>query len=201
MHVDVAVAGAGPAGIACARTLLAERPELKVLLLEAGRVYRRRPCPVDRGFHCTGCAGVCNVISGFGGSMHYGDGAKLSQLPSGRRLTGHLGGLRADELCQRAYGWLTAPLAVPPVLVGQAVSPRAVAAFAADGLAIREYPVAVLSESDLRTVIEALHAELDGRVILWHGSELTGAEPDPAGLRLTVRNIAGTREVTAGPLR
>ncbi|EFG03972.1 hypothetical protein [Streptomyces clavuligerus] len=200
MHVDVAVAGAGPAGLACARTLLNEQPGLRVLLLEAGRAYRRRPCPVDCGFHCTGCAGVCNVISGFGGSMHYGDGAKLSQLPSGRRLTDHLGGLRADELCQQAYGWLTGALTVPPVLVGQAVSPGAVAAFAADGLALREYPVAVLSESGLRTVIESLHTELDGRAILWHGSELTGAELDRAGMRLTVRNVAGVRQVTAGRL-
>lgn len=103
MHKNVVIAGAGPAGLACARAIVSERPDLDVLLLEAGRPYQRRPRPVDRGFKCTGCGGVCNVISGFGGSMHYGDGAKLSQPPSGRRLVDHFGTARAEELCAIAF--------------------------------------------------------------------------------------------------
>jgi uncharacterized FAD-dependent dehydrogenase len=173
---------------------------LDVLLLEAGRPYRRRPCPVDRGFACTGCAGVCNVVSGFGGSMHYGDGAKLSLLPSGRRLIPHLGEERAHELCATAFEWLTAPLHAEPVLLGEHLSQGALSAFAANKLQIREYPVAVLGESDLRAVIDGWHADLAPALELWHTAELVDAEPHPDGLLLTVSTSHGQRQLTADHL-
>lgn len=150
---------------------------------------------MDKGFSCTGCGGVCNVVSGFGGSMHYGDGAKLSLLPSGRRLVGHLGDDRAQALCTTAVEWLTEPLATRPHLLGQGLSPAAVGAFEANSLRIREYPVAVLGESDLRRVIEGWHDLLAPAVDLWHLSELTGAEPDGTGLRLQVRTGDGVRQL------
>ncbi|MFE3452808.1 hypothetical protein ACFXJ8_28170 [Nonomuraea sp. NPDC059194] len=198
--MNVVIAGTGPAGLACARAILAERPDLRVLLLEAGRPYRRRPCPVDRGLRCTGCAGVCNVVSGFGGSMHYGDGAKLSLLPSGRRLVPHLGEERTHELCATAFEWLTAPLAIKPTLQGEHLSEGALSAFAANQLQIREYPVAILGESDLRAVIEGWHGDLEPVLDLWHTAELTAAEPYGNGLRLTVRTARREQYLTADHL-
>lgn len=213
MHKHVVIAGAGPAGLAAAHTIVSRRPDFEVLLLEAGRPYRRRPCPVDKGFACTGCGGVCNVISGFGGSMHYGDGAKLSKLPSGRRLIDHIGGDRAEDLCTTAFDWLTAPLDTPPPLLGRDLSLQARSAFAAHDLSIREYPVAVLGESDLGKIIEGLHDQLAPRLDLWHSSELVGAQYLGTALRLTVRAhhtvqhidadhlvlATGRRGVTAAP--
>lgn len=195
MQQHVVIAGAGPAGLAAAHTIVTARPRLNVLLLEAGRPFRRRPCPVDKGFGCTGCGGICNVISGFGGSMHYGDGAKLSLLPSGRRLIDHLGPDRAEQLCTAAFDWLTSPLAARPPLLGQDLSAKALNAFAAHHLSIREYPVAVLGESDLQRIIEGLHDELAPRLQLWHGSELTAAQPRGSGLGLTVSTREGARQI------
>ncbi len=200
MHVNVVIAGAGPAGLACARQLQRERPELEVLVLEAGRPYRRRPCPVDRGRACTGCAGICNVVSGFGGSMHWGDGVKLSLLPSGRRLVPHLGEAEALRLCQEAFGWLTSHLHRAPALLGQDLSQRAVDAFARHQLQIREYPVAVLGESDLRAVIENTYDQLSATVRIWHTSELLDAVPDGQGLKLSVSTSEGERPVSADHL-
>jgi uncharacterized FAD-dependent dehydrogenase len=196
----VVIAGAGPGGLACARALTKHRPNLKVLLLEAGRAYRRRPCPVDKGFACTGCAGICNVVSGFGGSMHYGDGAKLSLLPSGRRLIDHFSAATAQDLCSTAYAWLTEPLATAPQLLGQHLTDRAIDAFDANSLAIREYPVAVLGESDLGRVITGLHDHLDGAVTIRHTAELAAAEPDGTGLLLTVRSGHALQRLRAGHL-
>ncbi|MDH6575118.1 hypothetical protein [Kitasatospora sp. MAP5-34] len=156
MHKHVVITGAGPAGLACARAIASTNPGMDILLLEAGRPYRHRPCPVDRGFKCTGCGGVCNVVSGFGGSMHYGDGAKLSLLPSGRRLVPHLGVDRARELCDTAFAWLIESLPTKPPLLGERLTDRAIDAFSSHHLRIREYPVAVLGESDLRTLIELI---------------------------------------------
>ncbi|MFH9820231.1 FAD-binding protein [Streptomyces sp. NPDC017230] len=194
---DVVIAGAGPAGLACAHTLQDRAPHLRVLLLEAGRAFRRRPCPVDRGLRCTGCGGVCNVISGFGGSMHYGDGAKLSLLPSGRRLIPHLGASVAHKLCADAYAWLTSALPQPPVLAGESLSGHAVSAFDAHGLSIREYPVAVLGEQDLGQVIEACNEGL--RAQCWYLSELAEAQPRVGGgMVVKVATRHGVKEVHAG---
>lgn len=202
-YFDVAIAGAGPAGLACAHAISAAAPTARLLLLEAGRPLRRRPCPVDRGRACTGCAGICNVVSGFGGSMHYGDGVKLSLLPSGRRLVPHLGGPEAAEAwCQQAFAWLTGPLDSAPPLVGEDLSPWAVEAFAADELAIRSYPVAVLGESQLRQILIGLHAELGPAVHLRHDAELTTAAAAAADgvVDLRVRTRVGVSVVRAGNL-
>ncbi|MBV9024277.1 MAG: DNA polymerase subunit beta [Streptomycetaceae bacterium] len=196
-YYNVVIAGVGPAGLACAHTLQARAPHLRVLLLEAGRAFCRRPCPVDRGLRCTGCGGVCNVISGFGGSMHYGDGAKLSLLPSGRRLITHFGEAAAQRLCADAYAWLTSALPQPPVLAGEYLSGRAVSAFDAYGLSIREYPVAVLGERDLGRVIEACHDGLSTEC--WYLSELIEAQPrDGGGMVVKVATHDGVKEAHAG---
>ncbi len=193
-YFDVVIAGAGPAGLACAAELQQQAPHLRVLVAEAGRSYRRRPCPVDRGFSCTGCGGICNVISGFGGSMHYGDGAKLSLLPSGRRLIDLFGKAEAQALCHDAYAWLTAPLEPSPTLSGQDLSTQVVDAFAHHGLMVREYPVAVLGESDLAQVIEYCFTSATAQIR--HQSELTAIAP----MRATTDRIDGHHRSCQAPV-
>jgi uncharacterized FAD-dependent dehydrogenase len=187
VNFDIVIAGAGPAGISCAQTIKLANPEADVLLLEAGRSYEHRPCPVDKGFQCTGCAGICNVISGFGGCMHYGDGVKLSLLPSGRRLIDLFGETRAHELCDLAFNFLVQDLSSRPVLQGKGLSHEAVDAFSLRGLAIREYPVAVLAESDLSALIRGAHRRTTEHITLWEGAELSGADRTTEGFALQVR--------------
>src|SRR5690242_10259100 len=88
---DILIVGAGPAGLSTALALSARSFHGKITILELGHHHKQRFCPVDHNLTCKGCGGVCNVISGFGGSMHYGDGIKLSRFPSGRRLSDHIG--------------------------------------------------------------------------------------------------------------
>lgn len=94
--MSVVIIGAGPTGIATAISLLDQGYSGPITLVEQGRILQRRICPVDRGNICSGCGGTCNVLSGIGGGIHYGDSVKLSQLPAGRRL-GDLWGARADS--------------------------------------------------------------------------------------------------------
>ncbi len=88
--LDVAIVGAGAAGIACGLKLL-DKGNHNFMIYEKGRSYEKRYCPVDHGRTCMKCDGICNVISGFGGCIHYGDSVKLSVYPSGKRLYQLLG--------------------------------------------------------------------------------------------------------------
>lgn len=97
---DIGIIGAGPSGISCA--IKAARKGKKVVIVECGKDYQERCCAVDHGGECQRCK-FCNVISGFGGCIHYGDSAKLSYYPSGKQLYEKLSDeydrIR-DEACQ-----------------------------------------------------------------------------------------------------
>lgn len=81
---DVIIVGAGPGGIYCAYEL-AEKTDLKILLIDKGlNIYRRR-CPILEGKidkcpspnnkkNYAGCLPACSITDGFGGSGAYSDG-------------------------------------------------------------------------------------------------------------------------------
>ncbi|MFE2725645.1 hypothetical protein [Kitasatospora sp. NPDC059327] len=146
--VDTLVIGAGPAGLIAADRLSDDRA--RVLLVDAGRPYQRRACPVDLMRSCNGCKGICNVISGFGGSIHYGDGVKLSRFPSGRRLAELLGTERAETLMDRAVRRLCSEEQIAFRGALPTVGP----------FQIKDYPVASLGAQQVRTVIERLHQRI-----------------------------------------
>lgn len=185
--IDVLVVGSGPGGLGAAHAVRAMNPGLRVMLVEAGRAQGRRFCPVDVAKHCRGCGGICNVVSGFGGSMHYGDGIKLSLLPSGRRIIDLLGADEAQRLCDAAFGLLTKYLPKAPALIGHEVDDSILDVFANHDLHLRQYPVAVLSESQLKTVIDGFYGDLAERIDVRMETEVVGLRPDSDGFAVTVR--------------
>ena len=76
---DVIIIGAGPSGIFCAYTLISERPDLKILMIEKGRPIEKRVCPKRKTKVCVGCR-PCNITTGFAGAGAFSDG-KLSLSP------------------------------------------------------------------------------------------------------------------------
>lgn len=162
--VDVLVIGTGPAGLLAADRLASR--DARVLLVDAGRPFQRRICPVDLGRTCHGCRGICNVISGFGGSIHYGDGVKLSRFPSGRRLAELLGAERAEVLTDVAVG----------LLCGEDHPEFRGARESSWPVPIKDYPVASLSSAQVRTLIEGFHGRLASQqtVELRMQTEVTG---------------------------
>ena len=77
---DVAIIGAGPAGLFCAYELKEKNPELKVALIDKGHRAETRMCPMKvNGGKCVNCK-VCQILSGYGGAGTFSDG-KLNFIP------------------------------------------------------------------------------------------------------------------------
>lgn len=77
MKYDVIIVGAGPAGIFTAYELKKQKPNSKILLIEAGRSIDKRHCPKDKTKKCVSCKPYCHITTGFSGAGAFSDG-KLS---------------------------------------------------------------------------------------------------------------------------
>lgn len=80
MMYDVAIVGAGPAGLFAAYELITKNKNLKVLLLDQGKFAENRVCPMNKyGTSCKNC-NPCQILSGYGGAGTFSDG-KLNFVP------------------------------------------------------------------------------------------------------------------------
>ena len=72
---DVAIVGAGPAGVFAAYELITSNPELKIIVIESGHDIFSRFCPLAQGKSnkCLNCT-PCNIMRGFGGAGAFSDG-------------------------------------------------------------------------------------------------------------------------------
>ena len=82
MTYDVAIIGAGTAGVYAGYELLKLQPHLKIVILEMGADIYTRKCPIVAGKvrDCISCK-PCSIMSGFGGAGAFSDG-KYNLPPS-----------------------------------------------------------------------------------------------------------------------
>lgn len=75
MIYDVAIIGAGAAGIFSAYELYNLNPELKIILIEQGSEINNRFCPllINKSKECLKC-NPCHIMTGFGGCGAFSDG-------------------------------------------------------------------------------------------------------------------------------
>lgn len=76
---DVAIIGAGPAGIFSALEITKQKPDWKIVIIEKGPKIETRRCPVREGHKCPPCNN-CNLLCGWGGAGAFSDG-KLTLSP------------------------------------------------------------------------------------------------------------------------
>ena len=72
MKYDVAIIGAGPAGLFAAYEF-AEKSKLRVIVIDMGKDVDKRTCPMEKTGVCVKCK-PCNVMSGVGGAGGLSDG-------------------------------------------------------------------------------------------------------------------------------
>ena len=99
MHYDVAIIGAGEAGVFAGYELMKLRPELSVLVLEQGADIYSRQCPIVTGKvkSCIGCK-PCAIMAGFGGAGAFSDGKYNFTTQFGGWLTDYMDGKELMDL-------------------------------------------------------------------------------------------------------
>jgi uncharacterized FAD-dependent dehydrogenase len=94
LDFDVIIVGTGPAGIFSALEL-AEKTDLKILMLDRVKDIDKRKCPSSRGLGCLNCD-PCSLLAGWGGAGAFSDG-KLT-------LSTEIGGW-LNEYCTEEQLW------------------------------------------------------------------------------------------------
>ena len=95
---NVAIIGAGPAGIFAALEITKLKPDWKVVLIEKGQRIEKRKCPLREGSpKCTNCK-RCGLLCGWGGAGAFSDG-KLTLTPDvGGHLVDYMPRQKAEDL-------------------------------------------------------------------------------------------------------
>lgn len=95
---NVAIIGAGPAGIFAALEITKLKPDWKVVLIEKGHKIEKRKCPLREGsYKCTNCK-RCGLLCGWGGAGAFSDG-KLTLTPDvGGNLVDYMSRQKVEEL-------------------------------------------------------------------------------------------------------
>lgn len=97
---NVAIIGAGPAGIFAALEITKLKPEWKVILIEKGQKIENRKCLLREGYKkCPNCK-KCGLLCGWGGAGAFSDG-KLTLTPDvGGHLVDYMSREKVEELIE-----------------------------------------------------------------------------------------------------
>ena len=84
---NVAIIGAGPAGIFAALEITKLKPDWKVVLIEKGEKIEKRKCLLREGYEkCPTCK-KCGLLCGWGGAGAFSDGPLRLMLADTSSIT------------------------------------------------------------------------------------------------------------------
>lgn len=98
MHYDVAIVGAGPAGIFTALEIIKSNTAKKIIIIEQGNPIEKRSCPKSKTETCVNCKPYCHITTGFSGAGAFSDGKLSLSCEVGGDLPDLIGADFAQEM-------------------------------------------------------------------------------------------------------
>ena len=97
MNTNIAIVGAGPAGIFTAIEMLRLGTKKKITILEKGKSVEKRRCPKAQTGRCMNCQPYCAITTGFSGAGAFSDGKLSLSCEVGGELPTLIGERLAQE--------------------------------------------------------------------------------------------------------
>lgn len=104
MNTDVAIVGAGPAGIFTALEMLRRGSKKKIVIIEKGKAIENRHCPKQKTKVCMNCKPNCHITTGFSGAGAFSDGKLSLSYEVGGDFPSLIGEMNAQELINYTDG-------------------------------------------------------------------------------------------------
>lgn len=98
---DVAIVGAGPAGIFTALEMIKKGSKKNIIIIEKGRSVEKRKCPKAKTGKCMNCKPYCHITTGFSGAGAFSDG----KLSLSYEVGGNLPELIGEDLAQETINY------------------------------------------------------------------------------------------------
>jgi uncharacterized FAD-dependent dehydrogenase len=96
---DVAIIGAGPAGIFSALELVKLRPDWKIVIFDKGPKIEKRNCPARKIHKCASCWS-CELLCGWGGAGAFSDGKLTLSTGVGGNLLDYINRKQLEDLIE-----------------------------------------------------------------------------------------------------
>lgn len=104
MNYDIAIVGAGPAGIFTALELVKKGSSKKIAIFEKGSPIEKRACPKSKTKKCMNCKPYCHITTGFSGAGAFSDGKLSLSTEVGGDLPSLIGEEAAEALISYTDG-------------------------------------------------------------------------------------------------
>ena len=98
---DVAIVGAGPAGIFTALEMIKKGSDKSIIIVEKGKSVENRKCPKAKTGQCMNCKPYCHITTGFSGAGAFSDG----KLSLSYEVGGDLPQLIGEDLAQETIDY------------------------------------------------------------------------------------------------
>lgn len=98
---DVAIVGAGPAGIFTALEMVKKGSNKSIVIIEKGKSVENRKCPKSKTGKCMNCKPYCHITTGFSGAGAFSDG----KLSLSYEVGGNLPELIGEDLAQETINY------------------------------------------------------------------------------------------------
>ncbi len=98
---DVAIVGAGPAGIFTAIEMIKKGSKKSIIIIEKGKSVEKRKCPKAITGKCMNCKPYCHITTGFSGAGAFSDG----KLSLSYEVGGNLPELIGEDLAQETIDY------------------------------------------------------------------------------------------------